>query len=67
MPANVGVQQPQNPALQAQLQQAMINQGANSGLTFDDLANFVITQGRSNVCYRSTNDSEVLQKYFTKR
>ena len=63
---NVAVQQPQNPILNSALYQAMMQQGTDSGVTFDNMANFVITQGRSNVHYRAPNDSQELQKFFNK-
>ena len=62
--ANVLGQNVQNPVLNEALYQAMVQQGTNSGVTFDDLANYVITQSRGNVRYRAPNQSEELQKYF---
>ena len=65
--APVNIQQPHNPVLQNALYQAM-SQAVNSGtVTMDDVANLMISSGRSSVRYRATDASNQFQRQFQRR
>ena len=63
----VNIQQPANPILQDALYKAMAQEGNTDSVTMDDVANFMLTTGRSGVRYRGANASHEFQKHFQKR
>ena len=62
----VAIQQPQNPALRAQLYQAMMDEASskNNGVRMDDLGDVILSQSRQSYCYRGSNVTSDFQRHF---
>ena len=58
----MNIQQPQNPVLQQNLQQSVLQHARDNGVTMDDIANLMITQGRASFRYRGPNASAEYQR-----
>ena len=62
----VAIQQPQNPALRAQLYQAMMDEATskNNSVRMDHLGNVILSQGRPSYRYYGTHVTSDLQRHY---